>query len=238
LKKTLLSLFTGSILFAACKKTDYMLNIPVAKQECELQTANPSGKSYASDSVVTYNCTSNHCGIMPLGSKNYWIYQDSIFTDGVFLKTQMDTLRFTFQKQSLTDGLVWWQSNIEVGLPQWLYASDSSFFGSGRQNVYYRHKRCKKEFGLFAGDSIRYQTSFEDAAAIGKSLKLKSPVSTAAGTFNDCLYFEKNARNYRKDQVFVKSGIGVIRYVQEVVPPGTRYLALQKISTLVSYHSE
>jgi hypothetical protein len=53
----------------------------------------------------------------------------SIFTDGVFLKTQMDTLRFTFQKQSLTDGLVWWQSNIEVGLPQWLYASDSSFFG-------------------------------------------------------------------------------------------------------------
>jgi hypothetical protein len=56
-EKTLLSLFTGSILFAACKKTDYMLNIPVAKQECELQTANPSGKSYASDSVVTYNCT-------------------------------------------------------------------------------------------------------------------------------------------------------------------------------------
>jgi hypothetical protein len=43
--KKLLSLITGSILFVACKKTDYMLDIPVAKQACELQTANPSGKS-------------------------------------------------------------------------------------------------------------------------------------------------------------------------------------------------
>ena len=215
-----------------------MLDIPVAKQACELQTANPSGKSYASDSVVSYNCTTRHCGIMPMGKNNYWVYQDSIFTDGVFLKTQMDTLRFTFQKQSLTDGLVWWQSNIEVGLPQWLYVSDSSFFGLADRMFTTGIKDVKKEFGLFAGDSIRYQTSFEDAAAIGKSLKLKTPVSTVAGTFNDCLYFEKNARNYRKDQVFVKSGIGVIRYVQEVVPQGTRFLAIQKISTLVSYHFE
>lgn len=236
MKKTLLSLFTGSVLFAACKKTDYILDTLVAKQECELQTANPSGKSYDSDSVVTYNCTTKHCGLMPLAPKNYWIYQDSIFIDGVFLKTQMDTLHFSIQKKSLSDGLVWWQSNIEVGLPQWLYVNDSSFFGMTDRMFTTGVKDVRKEYGMFEGDSIRYQTSFEDAAAIGKSLKLKSPVTTSAGTFNDCLYFEKNARNYRKDQIFMKPGIGVIRYVQEMVPPGSRYLALQKISTLVSYH--
>jgi hypothetical protein len=79
LKKTLLSLITGSILFVACKKTDYMLDIPVAKQACDTNNQ-PFGKILF-DSVVSYNCTTRHCGIMPMGKNNYWVYQDSIFTD-------------------------------------------------------------------------------------------------------------------------------------------------------------
>ena len=150
----------------------------------------------------------------------------------------MDTLRFSSQKKSLADGLVWWQSNIEIGLPELLYANDSSFFALSNRIFANNIKDDRQEFGLFEGDSIRYQASFEDVAAIGKSLKLKSEISTPAGAFSECFYFEKNARNYRKDQIFVKPGVGVIRYVQEMVPPGERYLKLQKISTLVKFHIE
>ena len=97
---------------------------------------------------------------------------------------------------------------------------------------------AKKDFSLFAGDSLRYLASFDDAAAQGRSLKLNNSIKSPAGTFTDCLYFEKNARNYRKDQVYFKPGIGVIRYVQEKAPMGSPFIKLQQISTLVSYHIE
>lgn len=238
LKKIITATFLAGTLITSCTKME-LKQVPVTtKTECESQTANPSGKSYDADSVVNYNCTTSHCGIIPLSSKNYWIYQDSIFENGVFSKTQLDTLNFAIQKKSLGDGLVWWQSSIEIGLPELLYANDSSFFALSSRIFDNKIKDVRKEFGVFSGDSIRYQTSFEDVAAIGKSLKLKAAISTMAGTFSECLYFEKNARNYRKDQIIVKPGVGVIRYVQEMVPPGERYLKLQKISTLVKFHFE
>lgn len=238
MKKTLLSLLTVSFLFSACRKDVFETPAPPAEEPCELQTGNPSGRSYANDSLVAYNCTSKHCGILPLSTKNYWVYEDSVFNDGVFVTVKFDTLRYSKTWKSLTDGLVWWESNIEIGLPERLYANDSSFFKIQDRMFTPGVMDAKKDFSLFAGDSLRYLASFDDAAAQGRSLKLNNSIKSPAGTFTDCLYFEKNARNYRKDQVYFKPGIGVIRYVQEKAPMGSPFIKLQQISTLVSYHIE
>jgi hypothetical protein len=221
----------------ACRKSDVLQ--PLAKTAtCELQTANPAGRSYSSDSFVAYNCTQKHCGLLPLSHNNYWIYEDSIFANGVFSKVQFDTLRFLTNKKTLSDGIVWWEGNISIGLPDLLYANDSSFFGLTNRLFTPEIMDVKKEFGLFQGDSIRYLTSFEDAAAQGRSLKIESPLATSAGTFDDCVYFEKNARNYRRDQVFFKPGVGVVKYIQEKAPIGQRVIKLQQVSTLVGLHIE
>ena len=213
------------------------LPLPVQTEPCELQTANPTGKSYAADSVVKYNCISKHCGILPLSTKNYWVYEDSIFNYGVFVKVQYDTLQYT-SKKSLTDGLTWWEGNLSVGLPDLLYANDSTFFGLEDRLFTPGYMDVKKDYSLFPGDSIKYLTSFEDAAAQGRSLKMENSLVTPAGTFANCLYFEKNARYYRKDQVYFKPGVGVIKYIQEKAPMGQRVIRLQQISTLVAIHFE
>jgi hypothetical protein len=234
LSKFFLSLLIGSFLFSACSKDNFA---PV-QEACELQTGNPAGRSYAADSVVSFVYTQKHCGILPLSSRNYWIYQDSVFNDGVFQKVQYDTLQYLTTKKSLTDGLVWWKGTISVGLPDILYANDSTFFGLEDRLFTPGIIDVKKEFGLFAGDSLRYLTSFQDAAAQGRSLKTETVIKTSAGTFNDCIYFEKNARSYRKDQVYFEPGLGVIKYIQEKAPIGTRIIKLQQVSTLVAYHIE
>lgn len=234
LKKIVLSTLIGSIFILSCTKSDILL--PVA-EPCIMQTGNPAGKSYASDSVVAYTCTNKHCGILPLSTKNYWVYEDSIFTDGVFLQVKMDTLRFQNCKRS-SDGLVWWEADMNIGLPTTLYASDSSFFGLADRMFTPGIMDVKKEYGLFPGDSIKYLSSFEDAAATCRGIKMQNTYKTGAGNFSNCIYFEKLARNYRRDQVYFKAGIGVMKYIQEKAPMGTRVLKLQQVSTLVSYHIE
>jgi hypothetical protein len=237
LKKLIVPFLIGSIFSFACRKNDFLLP-KTETQPCELQTDNPIGRSYAAESLVAYSCTQKHCGILPLSSKNYWIYEDSVFANGVFTKVQYDTLRYLTNKKSLADGLIWWEGNISVGLPDLLYANDSSFFGLSDRLFAPDIRDVKKEFGLFPGDSLRYITSFEDAAAQGRSLKIETTINTSAGTFADCFYFEKNARNYRKDQVYFKPGIGVIKYIQEKSPIGQRVIKLQQVSTLVAFHIE
>ncbi len=96
----------------------------------------------------------------------------------------------------------------------------------------------KKEYGLFEGDSLQYLTAFEDAAAIGRSIKMSTTLSTAAGEFNNYLFIEKNARNFRKDQVYFKPGVGVIKYRLEKAVMGSPVVKLQQVSTLVGYHLE
>ena len=237
MKKTIVPLLIASMFFFACSKNDSLL--PKTEPEsCAMQTANPAGRAYNTDSLMDFSYSKKHCGILPLSSKNYWIYEDSIFSNGVFAKVQFDTLRYLSNKKSLSDGLVWWEGNIQVGLPDILYANDSCFFGLADRLFAPDIKDVKKEFGLFPGDSLRYITSFEDAAAQGRSLRIASPLITPAGTFHDCLYFEKNARNYRKDQVYFKPGLGVVKYIYEKAPIGQRVIKLQQVSNLISFHIE
>lgn len=138
----------------------------------------------------------------------------------------------------MSDELVWWESNISVGLPEKMYANDSALFKMEDRLFTPGVTDAKKEYSLFPGDSLRYLASFEDAAAMGRSLKIQDAITTPAGSFADYIYFEKNARNYRKDQVYFKPGIGVIRYIQEKAPMGFPQIKLQQISTLIAYHIE
>src|SRR6185369_13820694 len=236
LKKTILPLILGSICFFSCKKEQFAQRL--IQEACEFQTDNPAGRSYSSGSVVPITYTKKQCGMMPLSNKNYWVYQDSMFDNGNFLKVQYDTLRFNLNWKSLTDNLVWWEGTLQVGLPEKLYATDSTFFEMQERLFTPGMIDARKDFGLFEGDSLLYLTSFDDNAAQGRSVKLKSPVASPAGNFNDCILFEKNARNFRRDQVFFKPGFGVIRYTKELAPMGTRTIKLQQVSNLVAFHIE
>ncbi len=237
LSKLLLSLLIGSILFSACRKDSFS---PVTEPviSCKLQTENPAGRSYSAESVVSFTCVDKHCGILPLSSKNYWVYEDSVYDNGIFLRVQFDTLRYSSNKKSLTDGIIWWESNITVGLPEILFANETAFFTMGDRLFAPGIKDTKKDYSIPVSDTIKYLTSFEDIAAIGLSVKLKTAFKTAGGIFNDCVYFEKSTRSYRKDQVFFKPGLGVVKYIQEKAQPGSPVIKLQQISTLVAMHIE
>jgi hypothetical protein len=238
LRKSILPLVFVFFLLAACRKEAVDVPLAPVNAPCIAQTSNPSGRTYSSDSIVSYTCTSKHCGLLPLSAKNYWVYEDSIFQNGVFANVQYDTLRFNTSYKSITDGLVWWQGNINIGLPERLYTNDSTFFSIQERYFTQGYVDARKEFGLFTGDSLRYQTSFDDIGAQGKSIKLKSDLTTPAGNFSGCLYFEKYSRFFRKDQVYFKPGLGVIKYVQEMASMGSYTIKLQQVSTLVSYHLE
>ncbi len=228
-------LITTFFSVSSCTKNDAT---PVATTTCWLQTDNPAGRSYESDSVISFTCTSKYCGLIPLSTNNYWIYEDSVFNNGVFVRVQYDTLRYTRTWKSISDGLVWWESNIVVGLPGMLYANDSSLFQISDRMFTTGIKDARKDYGLFPGDSVKYLANFEDAAATGRSLKMTEGLTTAAGSFDELIYFEKHARNYRKDQVYFKPGVGVVKYIQEKAAMGTMNLKLQQSSTLIGYHIE
>lgn len=244
LKKSLVTLVLGSLLFTSCKKESIFepLDMPESPAAmplpCISQTESPAGRTYDIDSLLEYSCKEKHCGIMPLSSKSYWIYEDSVFSDGSFVRVQFDTLRFTSNVKSLSDGITWWESDVFVGLPQVLYNNDSAFFGLQPKLHNPDYKDAKKDYFLFPGDSVRYLSGFDDIAATGRSLKMNSSMVVPAGEFDSYIYFEKNARNYRKDQVYFKPGVGVLKYIQEKAPFGQRVIKLQKIMTLVAFHIE
>ncbi len=235
MKKVILLILIGSSLFFSCKKESFIPPV----EACLLQTDNPATRSYSSDSLMAVTYTGKNCGLLPLNKNNYWIYLDSIFNNGVFQQVQYDTLRFVKTYLSLSDNLIWWQANMEVGLPDLLYSSDSSIF-SIEQRMFSADPvwDARKEFSLFSGETANYLTHFDDNAAQGKSVKLDGDLATPAGEFPDCIQFEKNARSYRKDEIYFKPGIGVVKYSQEKAPMGSPVIKLQQVSTLIGFHIE
>ena len=234
MNKTILSILCLCIFLIACTKEEDFFQA----ETCKIQHDNPVGRSYSSDSVIEVNYTKKNCGLLPLSKKNYWIYQDSLFNDGVFATVRYDTLRFTSTWQSVSDKLIWWHSNISVGLPERFYANDSAFFEMDSRIFAPDIFDVQKDFSLFQGDSIRYLAHFEDIAAIGRSVKMQNFISTPAGGFYDYILFEKNSRSYRKDQIYFKPGLGVIRYSLELAPAGSGVIKLQQVSTLIAFHIE
>ncbi|MBL0152635.1 MAG: hypothetical protein IPP93_03775 [Chitinophagaceae bacterium] len=237
MKKIYLYLISGTVLFTACtREIDGITPPPVQEKACTAQTANPVGRSYSSDSVVTYPCTDNHCGILPLSTRNYWVYLDSFFINGEFSRMQYDTLRYTETYKSLSDGLIWWKSNMSVGLPATLYANDSAFFMMDDRMFNREIKDVHRDYAIGSVDSVRYLSSFDDIAAFAKSVRKTESISTPAGNFDQYYYFEKSAPRVRRDQVYFKPGLGVVKYVIEQAAPGTYVTKVQQISTLVKFH--
>lgn len=206
-----------------------------------MQSGDPEGRSYPASSITEFNYSKKNCGIIPLSSKNYWVYQDSIFNEGVFLTTRYDTLRFTTSLKTQTDNFIWWKaSKFSIGLPKILHASNSAIFGLETRFFNPDFKDVQKQYSLFEGESSSFLTSFsgDDVAANGIAIKLQSNYKTPAGIFEDCLYFEKNARGYRNEQIILKPGIGIVKFKLEKALMGSFVVKLQQTSTLVSYHIE
>ena len=240
MKKLTLSLFTVSVIIFSCRKeSTYQLNLNIASAiSCVSQTADPSLRSYPCDSLIPNFFPVNHCGFLPLSLNNFWVYEDSFFNNGTFLRVQIDTLQFIRTNQTTTDKLIWWDSNIDIGIPIRLYSNEIGIYNLEKRLFTSCTWEANKEFVTPAGDSAKYLTRFEDIAAQGRSLKLNEIISTPAGDFGSCIYFEKYARNFRKDQVFIKPGIGVVKYIREVAPMGHPVLKLQQISTLREFYLE
>ena len=241
LKVTFTLLIAGLLALASCQKEKNLITdeavLPVSAR-CEAQTANPDGRFYSGASFAATTYDKSNCGLIPLSTKNYWVYQDSVYINGTYSKTQYDTLRFTPYK-TLTDELIWWKGNISVGLPAIMYANDSTLFAlENRIFGDIGERDASREFSLYNSDTTFYLANFEDMAAMGRSIKLQTSLTTAAGTFNGCVYFDKNARSYRRDQLIIKPGVGVVKYIYEEAPMGQPLLKMQKIMTLVAMHIE
>lgn len=238
MKRTTTLLLLTSLIFFACKKE--RIQPASAAEPCIKQTENPAGRTYTPASLTEVTFLQKCCGFIPLSKNSYWIYTDSVFNDGIFDKVKYDTLRFSKTYQSQPDQLIWWETNgVEVGLPDRLYANDSTIFlPQYRLFAQEPIMDVKKEYGLFEGDSLKYLTSFEDNAAFGRSVKLDETISTPAGNFSDCILFEKKSPFSRTDQVIFKPGLGVVKYRSERADPGSPLVLLQQVSTLIKVYVE
>ena len=236
MKKTLLSLLIGSIILSACQKESIIEM--AAEAACLPQSDDPGQRSYTCEVLEAVSYTGKHCGFLPISTKNYWIYQDSLFDNGTFLKVQYDTLRFTKALKSHTDDLIWWEPNIDIGLPARLYSNENGIFQMEKRMFTECFWDASKEFVMPAGDSAKYLTHFDDNAAFGRSVKLAETIQTPAGNFSDCVLFEKDAKFFRKDRVYFKPGLGVVKYICEKAEMGNPLIKLQQISTLVKIYTE
>jgi hypothetical protein len=230
LSKNLLIILAIGMCVMACHKN--YINEPEA---CAIQTANPDHRVYSSSEFSVTNYTGKNCGLISLSPKHYWVYLDSIFDNGNFITTRLDTLRFLKTYQTQPDELIWWEANKSVGLPAKCYANDTSIFSlEPRLFTSFAILDARKEIFRFTQDSLKFLTSFGDEAAIGRALHCD--YSTQAGNFHDCLFFEKYAMMYRRDQVYLQPGVGVVKYIHEEAPIGYNQIQMQQISTLVGFH--
>ena len=231
--KTHYILLLAALWFFSCDKE----NAP--EKPCTKLIENPAGRTYGCTDVIEVSYTGNYCGFMPISDRTYWVYEDSIFEDGIFKMKRLDTLRFSKKYMTITDNIIWWEADKFLGLPSKLYANDSGIY-----KLEYRmfSSPCvmdvKKEYYEPEQDFTQYLTSFDDDAAIGRINKLHSPVTVPTGSFEQCISFEKFAPTYRSDKVIIKMGVGVIKFIHQLAPPSDTEIKLQLVSSLVGVYKE
>ncbi len=195
---------------------------------------------YLSTDFTEVDYDQHHCGYLPLGKNNYWVYRDSIFNNSAQLQSVVqDTFRFTKTFRT-PDGIIWWAQdmsastpNIWPGYPPYNYSTDSTLYGT-KQNWGSR-AGVKWFYGIGNNTSLSEIIDYSDLTSPCYAERLVNPVSSPAGTFSDCLLFtKKNVYGTAIDySTWYKPGIGVIR---NYVYAGTS--APVRISTLISYHFE
>ncbi|TMI62952.1 MAG: hypothetical protein E6H07_16245 [Bacteroidetes bacterium] len=234
-----LLLFSGAfiIIFSACKKTE----VPLPMNEaCIQQTMDPLAVAYDTNQVYYINYSGKHCGFMPFNSKNYWVYEDSIFDgNGNFKTVKIDTLRYTKTLQT-PDQLIWWETKKDVGLPRKIYASENAIYGLENGSFIVDSFYTKRELYEAEKDTVNFLASFVDIVAFGKIIKTTEALRTEAGSFSNYIMLEKYAPGYRRDRVYFVPGFGVIKYTSEFYkapgPPSNMKLFIK--STLIGYHTE
>jgi hypothetical protein len=232
MQKWLFPLFIFVVCIAGCKK-----QAATRQAACTISTQIPGGYNTSSFTEVTYN--QNHCGYLPLGKNNYWIYLDSVFdANGQFQRSFLDTIQFskTFQTP---DGLIWWSLDRQSGMinnyagyPMYNYSTDSIAYGTA---FAWDGRSGKKWFYAIGNSSSQSEwIGYSDADSHCYAQRISTPVQVPAGSFLGCIFFNKKyvyATGVELSTWF-KPGVGVLR--TEIIGGSVR------VSTawLISYYIE
>ena len=202
---------------------------------CVQSSQTPSG--YQSSDFVEVNYNQNHCGYLPLGKKNYWIYLDSSFSaSGQFQNSFLDTVRFTKTFRT-PDGIIWWstdgpQSVVSLaGYPKYNYSTDSIVYGT---TIYHVGMAGCKWFYSIGNSSLQSENiSYSDLSSPCYAQRITTSVQVPAGSFSDCTFFNKKLVYGTGIELstWFKPGVGVLR---------TDMFLGSRVSTawLISYHIE
>ncbi len=180
----------------------------------------------------------NHCGYLPLGKKNYWVYLDSVFNGSGFQYSQLDTVRFTVNSIT-TDSVIWWSQSSQTNFayPKYLYSTDSTTYVLAGAWGY----NAVKWFYTIPGETANEDCHSTDVSSICIAKKHNIPVIVPAGSFTNCMYYEKLGfyGNLANTAIWFKAGVGVLR--SEVYLGSTWGVltgSLLRTSTLVKYFIE
>lgn len=202
---------------------------------CTPNTLIPGGYLTPLTSAISYN--TNHCGLLPLGKNNYWVYLDSVFdATGQFQRSLKDTVRFSVTYQT-PDGIVWWSrpyraDTTVIGFDTYMYSTDSTVYtiakgwGGGRGTKWF--------YTINTLTGLSEQINYADMDSPCFAQKIASPFTVPAGTFFDCMYFTKQ-RTWATGielRTWYKNGAGMLRtegYLNNIV---------FRSSTLLSYYIE
>jgi hypothetical protein len=202
-------------------------------------------------SEIQYN--QSHCGFLPLGKNNYWVFYDSIFdfNNGQFLYEALDTLRFK-KTYTFNDSIIWWGppsftgpfnvNNSYKGYFQNIYSTDSNLYTLAEPNG---ARAVIKWAYPASSDTVSGFFNWSDVPGIfqGVAIRLTSPVIVPAGTFTDCILFIKKGIPYDHLQLYnyYKPGLGIVKsIVRKTTFPSSIYSPghILSISTLRRYHIE
>lgn len=238
MRDAILIVFVILLVCSGCKKTN--LDDKTASCPHPIPTTIPQRAYTSGFTEITYQ--QSHCGYLPLGKKNYWVFQDSVFDSntGAFLSTFIDTLRFerTFR---FSDSIVWWMPKITFfpgyfkGYYNLMYSTDTVLYtlGDGGPGSLPSAKWC---FPLHT-DSIHLYPHWSDAGGYEVvGYKLYSPVTVPAGSFNDCsLFIHRWNSTTGGWYIYFKPQVGILKFIVRRGPGGS---IISHTSTLLSYHIE
>lgn len=227
-----------AILLLACHR-DHCDNNPAnPSMACVRNSTIPYGSYLQLQNLPPSSTDSIYCGYLPLSRKNYWVYLDSVYDqNGIYTHSIRDTLRYTVTRR-LQDGIAWWSTdsvgNLKVWAlyPRFVYSTDSVlYFISERRTG-------APFFKAITSDTLIEGCQYSDHSQICESVKNPNPVVVPAGTFTNCMKFNKTwVLGYYEIETHFKPGIGVLK---------TRYFTdrftfpfrMIRTSTLEAYHIE
>lgn len=182
----------------------------------------------------------SHCGYLPLGKNNYWVYRDSLFDyqTGQFQSTLIDTLRFKKTYQS-EDSIIWWEPSASIlykGYFDKVYSVDTTVYIMAPGSFGYRWPI--PVFFPTGTDSAAKMYRWDDVFftyTIGKKISIN--ITVPAGSFSNCFLFT-TASDFQPSPPgsyrYVVPGVGIIKF--KAINLQTGYTTYT--SELLSYHIE